>query len=161
MSGPTSQVSDLCRRTEPQAQKSLVLCSAVDLRGPCISTLQRSLQIMEPFLLCVSQKLKGNLEIVEMFWCIFLCSFATLVCTFRLTVLQEHLQLYEMRPRWLSGEESPCQCRRRSRCGFGPWVRTIPWRRKWQPAPVFLLGKPHGQRSLVGYSACGPRVGHD
>ena len=27
-----------------------------------------------------------------------------------------------------------------------------PWRRKWQPTPVFLPGKPHGQKSLVGYS---------
>ena len=27
-----------------------------------------------------------------------------------------------------------------------------PWRRKWQPTPVFLLGESHGQRSLVGYS---------
>ena len=33
--------------------------------------------------------------------------------------------------------------------GFDPWVRNIPWRRKWQPTPVFLLGKPHGQRSLA------------
>ena len=32
------------------------------------------------------------------------------------------------------------------------WVRKIPWRRKWQPTPVFLPGKSHGQRSLVGYS---------
>ena len=35
---------------------------------------------------------------------------------------------------------------------FHPWVRKIPWGRKWQPAPVFLLGKSHGQRSLAGYS---------
>ena len=34
--------------------------------------------------------------------------------------------------------------------GFEPWVRKIPWRRKWQPTPVFLLGESHGQRSLVG-----------
>ena len=33
-----------------------------------------------------------------------------------------------------------------------PWVGKIPWRRVWQPIPVFLLGKSHGQRSLVGYS---------
>ena len=32
------------------------------------------------------------------------------------------------------------------------WVRTIPWRRAWQPTPVFLLGESHGQRSLAGYS---------
>ena len=32
------------------------------------------------------------------------------------------------------------------------WVRKIPWRRKWQPAPVFLPGEFCGQESLVGYS---------
>ena len=47
------------------------------------------------------------------------------------------------------------------RCGTGPWVRKIPWRRKWQPTPVFLLGKSHEQRSLVGYSPrCHKRVRH-
>ena len=39
-------------------------------------------------------------------------------------------------PRWLSSKE----------------VRKIPWRRKWQPTPVFLPGESHGWRSLVGYS---------
>ena len=43
-------------------------------------------------------------------------------------------------------------CRRH---GIDPWVRKIPWSRKWQPTPVFLLGKPHGQRSLAGYSPQG------
>ena len=38
---------------------------------------------------------------------------------------------------------------------FDPWVGKIPWRREWQPTPVFLPGKPHGQRSLVGYSPWG------
>ena len=50
------------------------------------------------------------------------------------------------------------QCRRP---GFNPWVRKLPWTRKWQPNPVFLPGKSHGQRSLAGYSPWGPRVGHD
>ena len=35
------------------------------------------------------------------------------------------------------------------------WVRKIPWRRAWQPTPVFLPGEPHGQRSLTGYSPWG------
>ena len=35
---------------------------------------------------------------------------------------------------------------------FDPWIGKNPWKRKWQPTPVFLPGKPHGQRSLVGYS---------
>ena len=51
-----------------------------------------------------------------------------------------------------SGKESACQCRRHRRHRFDPWVRKIPWRRKWQPTLVFLLGKPQRQRSLAGYS---------
>ena len=35
---------------------------------------------------------------------------------------------------------------------FNPWVRKIPWRRKWQPTPVSSPAKYHGQRSLVGCS---------
>ena len=35
------------------------------------------------------------------------------------------------------------------------WGRKIPWRRKWQPTPVFLPEKSHGQRSLAGYSPWG------
>ena len=58
-------------------------------------------------------------------------------------------------PGGASGQESTCQCRRRQRREFNPWVRKIPWRRKWQPTPVFLHEKSHGQRSLVGYSPWG------
>ena len=50
---------------------------------------------------------------------------------------------------WLSGKESACQCKRQ---GFDLWIRKIPWRRKWQPAPVFLPGECNGQRTLAGYS---------
>ena len=38
---------------------------------------------------------------------------------------------------------------------FNPWVGTVPWRRKWQPTPVVLLGECHGQRSLADYSPWG------
>ena len=52
--------------------------------------------------------------------------------------------------RWLSGKESSCN---------ETWVQSLgqesPWRRKWQPAPVFLPGKSHGQKILVGYSPWG------
>ena len=49
-----------------------------------------------------------------------------------------------------SDGKSVClQCRRPR---FDPWVRKMPWRRKWQPTPVLLPGKSHGRRSLVGYS---------
>ena len=67
--------------------------------------------------------------------------------------LVTHIQLpYKVRfglPRWLSGKESTCQCRRLRRCKFDPWVGKIPWRRNWQSTLVFLLGKFHGQRSLA------------
>ena len=52
-------------------------------------------------------------------------------------------------PRWLSNEESTCQCKRYR---FLPWVGKTHWRRKWKPTPVFLPGKCHGHRSLAGYS---------
>ena len=52
---------------------------------------------------------------------------------------------------------SACQCKRCKRCGFDPWVGTIPWRRKWQLTPVFLPGESHGQRSLVGSGPWGPK----
>jgi len=38
---------------------------------------------------------------------------------------------------------------------FSPFVRKIPWIRKWQPSPVFLPGEFHGQRRLAGYSSWG------
>ena len=41
-------------------------------------------------------------------------------------------------PRGYSGKESSCQY---GRCKFNPWVRKIPWSRKWQPTPVFLPGE--------------------
>ena len=60
-----------------------------------------------------------------------------------------------MLPRWLSGKESACQCRRGRRRGFSPWVGRIPWRRRWHPTPVFLPGQFHGQRSPMGHSPWG------
>ena len=53
------------------------------------------------------------------------------------------------------GKEPACQCRRHKWRGFDPWVRKIPWRRKWQPTPKFLPGESHGQRSLLGCSLGG------
>ena len=53
-------------------------------------------------------------------------------------------------PRWLRGKESACQYGRCKKGRFNPWVEKIPWRRKWQPTPVFLPGQSHGQRCLVG-----------
>ena len=44
---------------------------------------------------------------------------------------------------------------------FDSWVGKIPWRRKWQSTPVFLPGKFHGQRILVGCSPWGHRIRHN
>ena len=51
-------------------------------------------------------------------------------------------------PRWLSGKESACQCRR---CGFSAWVRKILWRRKWQPTPVWEIPWTEGPGRLWGH----------
>ena len=56
-------------------------------------------------------------------------------------------------PGGASGKEPTCQCRGHKRRRFDPWVGKIPWRRKQQPIPVFLLGEFHGQGSLV---CCSP-----
>ena len=55
----------------------------------------------------------------------------------------------------LDGTVLKNQCRRR---GFDPWVGKMPWSGKWQPTPVFLPGKFHGQRSLAGHSPGGHKI---
>ena len=72
---------------------------------------------------------------------------------------QEKRKVYVGLPWWLSDKESTCQCRR---LGLDPWLRKIPWRRKWQPILVFLPGKSHGQRSPADNNPWGrKRIGHD
>jgi len=46
---------------------------------------------------------------------------------------------YSGLPKWLRGKEFPWHCR------FNPWAQKIPWRRKWQPTPVFLPGESFGE----------------
>ena len=55
----------------------------------------------------------------------------------------------------LSGSDSKSVCLQCRRLEFNPWVGKISWRRKWQRTPVFLPGKSHGRRSMVGYSPRG------
>ena len=55
------------------------------------------------------------------------------------------------------GKELACQFRRHKRHGFDLWVVMIPWRRAWQPTPVFLPRESHGQRSRAGYNLWGHR----
>ena len=59
----------------------------------------------------------------------------------------EFILLYSVRNDSV-GKESTCNAEDAS--SIDPWVEKIPWRRKWQPTPVFLPEKSHGQRSLGG-----------
>ena len=72
------------------------------------------------------------------------------------------LWILVMAPRWLSDKESACQHRR---CSFDPWVKKIPWSRKWQPTPAFLPGKFQCTEELgCCRGSCSPwscKVGHD
>ena len=58
-------------------------------------------------------------------------------------------------PGGASGKKPACHCVRCKRHRFDPWVRKIPWRRNWQPTPIFLPEKFRGQRSLKGYNPWG------
>ena len=69
---------------------------------------------------------------------------------------------------WLKKKTQTCRVFRRKKTDNQHntlWLINIPgkisWRRKWHPTPVFLPGKSHGWRSLVGYSPWGRRVRHD
>ena len=61
-----------------------------------------------------------------------------------------------------SGKELACQCRRHKRCRFDPWVRKIPWRKKWQCIPVFLPGEsPRTEEPSGLQSIRSQRIGHN
>ena len=71
----------------------------------------------------------------------------TSLTVINLSGVQYPLLTHRGLPKWLSGKEPTCQCRRH---GFSPWVGKTSWRRKWQPTPVCFPGKSHRQRSLAG-----------
>ena len=77
------------------------------------------------------------------------------------TVLLQHLSIFYYYyclvylPGGTSDKESAYQCRQIVGAESDPWMGNIPWRRKWQPTPVFLPEKFHGQRSLAGQSPWG------
>ena len=77
------------------------------------------------------------------------------------------LQIREQLKRWYiqiklrwrlpGGSDGKSICLQCGKPGFDPWIGKIPWRRKWQPTPVFLPGESHGKWSLAGYSPWGCR----
>ena len=70
------------------------------------------------------------------------------------TQLLTHIYVYMGFPSGASGKESACQCRRQ-KTGLGFLGREDSLEEAWQPTPIFLSGKSHGQRSLVGYNPWG------
>ena len=72
------------------------------------------------------------------------------VC-FSFAIELHHIIGYTRLPRWLTGKESACQCRRHKRCRFNPWVEKMPWRRH----QFSFLEKSHGLRILAGCSPWG------
>ena len=64
-------------------------------------------------------------------------------------------------PQGLSDKEPHCPCRRHRRHRFNPWVWKIPWRRAWQPTPIFLPGEPHTVRRVTKSQTRLKRVGTD
>ena len=85
--------------------------------------------------------------------CREICLNSTLAISNNITIKKNsHVLCHAEFPRWLNGKEYTCQCRR---LRVNPWVRNIPWSRKWQPVPVFMPGNFHGQRFLGGYRSWG------
>ena len=108
---------------------------------------------MWPFELCVLNRCNETLEVAPIrSWCCFwIPKYGIWLFVTTLMRLSKHVWGF---PRWLSGKEASCHCRKHVRSRFDPWVQKIPWRRKWQPT-LYLPGKFHGQRVLMGYSQRG------
>ena len=65
-------------------------------------------------------------------------------------------------PQWLNGKDSACSAGDIPRCVLNPYVRKIPWKKTWQPTPVFLPGEFRGHKEPGGLQSTGSqRVGHD
>ena len=99
----------------------------------------------------LGSSLLGEISVLKYSWFKMLCQFHVHSKVIKDTSLNHF-------PGCASGKESTCQCRGYKRHGFNLWVGKVPWSRKWQPIPIFLPGKSHGQRSLAGYSLWGCRV---
>ena len=80
--------------------------------------------------------------------------------SFSSCLMNQRINLLKMGfPGGAGGKEASCQCRRHKRCGFSPCVGKIPWRKKWQPTPVFLPGDSQGWGSMGLQSTGSQRVG--
>jgi len=89
---------------------------------------------------------------IPLYVCVCLCVYLHTHITY--VYIYTYIYVYRL-PKWCSGQESTCQCKRCKRYRFNPCIRKILWNSKWQPAPVFSPEKFQGQRSLGGYSLWG------
>ena len=78
----------------------------------------------------------------------------------QLKPLSTRLHVYGL-PKWFSGKESTCQCSRRRRHKFDPWVEKIPWRSSWQPIQYSCLRIPWTEEPGGLHSMGSQRAGHD
>ena len=92
--------------------------------------------LYEIFFRCGAWKQKADYMNLGRFW----------GCLLRNWELNRHQRIVR-KPWWFSGKESACQCRSCRRCGLNPWVRKIPWGRKWQALQYPCLGNPMDRRA--------------
>ncbi|XP_070145515.1 uncharacterized protein [Ovis canadensis] len=134
-------------RARPHRMLSLFFskaCAQTEQRAEVAVSSQEGFEESVDVLPCIFSILVSRLFIydsilISRFWIIF-----TIIIWNSLSALS----IYGF-PGGTNGTGSTCQCRRCKRCRFDPWVGKIPWRRKWQPTPVFLPGEFHRQRSLL------------
>ena len=86
---------------------------------------------------------------------IFLLDYLSFLLIHRNALLILNINIIYIYIDFPGGSDRKVSCLQCRRPGFDPWVGKILWRRKWQPTPVLLPGKSHGQRSMVGYSPQG------
>ena len=67
------------------------------------------------------------------------------MCMLKRKIMYHKKYMYTHTTNMRGSKEPACQCRRHKRHSFGIWVGKIPWRRAWQPTPVFLPGESHGR----------------
>ena len=101
-------------------------------------------------------KVQDQFSIFCIAWCLTYVVFLLylLISVYQYVYVFKYTCNHNGLPSWLKRERIHLQCKRP---GFDPWVGKMPWRRAWQPTPVFLPGGFDGQRSLEGYSPWGPK----
>ena len=123
-------------------KRNIVSSLLLHTKGPALTSTFKAIEKLKLFFLALSAFFLGQTQ----FSCpqIKTCLFGDHLLFFsRFKWLD--LLVDAMFREWLSDKKSSCSAGDAEDWGFNPWVGKIPWSRKWQPAPVFLPGKSHGQ----------------